>query len=439
MYDICVFSPPQSLNRIMQIDQTMRDTCNVTYCPYTSATHLKYLYEKSLAHYDAYLFSGSYPYGIINDYFGNIEKPNAYFSITNLDYYRLFANLYAHNPEIRMERVYLDQPEIFVDFDDIFGDCPRPLLGNANVEWSRVEKREWYLPVQDYYLSIWKTKSIDLLITRFSGMEKFLRIHKIHHAFLLPSPTSMLEIWQGLIMQLNVQNYMDSAACVGVLASPEKLSSKQLLYLRKVLENCNTFFGNCFLIYNSHDHIEITTNISMLKELTNNLTSDMIHAYLSQNIPFPISIGWGYAASIIESHRNAHRALTQALLCPSSASFVMTEIGSIIGPLNQRTRSASINSTPLSVLLSQKTGIAVDYISIIIDILSKSQNKILTASQLSEYLCLTPRSCNRILSKLVHYKLATVEDIKSGHCGRPMKYYHINIDTTLDASKIPVM
>ena len=56
-----VFTNEQSLRRIMQIDGEMRKYGNITYLPYTSPDHLKFLYQQNAGQFDALLFSGPIP------------------------------------------------------------------------------------------------------------------------------------------------------------------------------------------------------------------------------------------------------------------------------------------------------------------------------------------------------------------------------------------
>ena len=47
MYSIGIFTNEQSLGQIMRIDEKMRRYSNVTYLPYSSPDHLKFLYEQN--------------------------------------------------------------------------------------------------------------------------------------------------------------------------------------------------------------------------------------------------------------------------------------------------------------------------------------------------------------------------------------------------------
>ena len=120
MNSIGIFATARSLQHNMEIDQEMRRHCNVTYLPYTSPEHLKFLYEQNMDQFDALLFGGSYPYDVLNSIFGPITRPFAYFNVSDRDYYKLIASLAVQQPDLDFSRVYFDTPDIPVDFYSIF-------------------------------------------------------------------------------------------------------------------------------------------------------------------------------------------------------------------------------------------------------------------------------------------------------------------------------
>ena len=55
MYYLGIFPNEQSLGQIMRVDEKMRRYSNVTYLPYSSPDHLKFLYEQNAGKCDACL------------------------------------------------------------------------------------------------------------------------------------------------------------------------------------------------------------------------------------------------------------------------------------------------------------------------------------------------------------------------------------------------
>ena len=426
---IGIFATTRSLQHIMEIDQEMRKYCNVTYLPYTSPDHLQFLYEQNMEQFDAFLFGGSYPYEVLSSIFGPISRPCAYFNVSDRDYYKLIAGLAVQHPELDFSRVYMDTPDIPVDFFSIFQRADCPFLGDAPIDWDHVNPTDWYQPLKEYYLQLWGSGKVDLLVTRFGSMESFLNEHQIHNLYLSPSPESMLETFRGLMMQLSAVSIHDSAACLGLVGSPQSLSEEQWSALNTRLQACNKQFGMPFLIYEHGDHFELTTNISVLKELSQQYTTCPVTAFLESGVDFPVCVGWGCGSNVIDAHRNAQRAMKEALLCKGSAAFIVMADNVIIGPLSS-IRRISYSDAPSQHLsqLSERTSVSPLYLSKIISVLTQKGGNTLSSEELAFYLNITTRSASRILSKLEAGGLATVQYNRQLKLrGRPAKIYKIRL------------
>lgn len=427
MYSIGVFTAERSLRHIMRIDQEMRKQSNITYLPYSSPDHLKYLFEQNAEQFDAFLFSGSYPYNVIRKHFGNLDRPHAHFNISARDYYKLIAILAVQEPSLDFSRVYFDRPEIPVDFYSIFQRQDAPMLGTAPIDWGTVDAEDWYQPLLEYYQALWDSGKVDLLVTRFGSMEDYFNHHQIRHRYLSPSPESMAETHHGLLMQLSTVSMHDAAACLGLIRSPKALSEQEWSTLGTRLQSCNKQFGMPFLIYEHGDHYEITTNISVLKELSQQYTTCPVTAFLESGVDFPVCVGWGCANNVIDAHRNAQRAVKEALLCKGSAAFIVLEDNVIIGPLSSA-RRITYSDAPSQRLsqLGSRLSISPLYLSKISSVLSQKGSDTLSAEELAFFLNITPRSASRILSKLEAGGIATVQYNRQLNLrGRPAKIYKI--------------
>lgn len=427
MYNIGIFCTEQSLGRIMHIDAQMRSMCNVTYLPYVSSEHLISLYRQNSDHFDACLFGGSYPYEIITRRFDMQGKLCAYFNISAADYYALFARLAIQQPGIDFRRVYMDTPQILLSLDSIFSSDKFPMMGNADIDWSSIDPYDWYEPLRRYYLSIWNSGKVDILITRFGSMEDFFRENHIRFCFLMPSPESMLEVFNGVLARLNASVSHDSTACMCVVDSPLPLTPEQYAELRSQLENCNKQFGMPFLLYEHGGHFELTTSISVLKEISHQYTCCAVTEFLQKSLHFPICVGWGCASTLVESHRSAHRALKEALLCKRTAAFIITEDNTLIGPLSSA-HCLRCADTPANAFtqMGAKLGIAPLYLSKILSIIRQRGNDTFSAAELAFYLNVSTRSANRLLNQLEELGIASVQFRRQkNQRGRPVKIYKI--------------
>ena len=392
MYSIGVFTTEQSLRYIMRIDKEMRTYSNITYLPYSSLEHLEFLYEKNANQFDGLLFSGSYPYEIIVKKYNNL------------------ARLAVQKPQLDFSRVYFDRPQIPVDFASIFNKPNMPLLGTAPIDWETVDAVEWYKPLREYYRQVWDSGKADLLVTRFGSMDEYFNENHIRHEFLYPSTESMIETFRGLIMQLSAVSMHDSAACIGLVGTARAMTEAQRTALSTQLQTCNKQFGMPFLIYEHGNHYELTTNIAVLKEMSQQYTTCPVMTFLQNNLDFPVCVGWGCSNNVIDAHRNAQRAIKEAFLRKGSAAFIVTADNVIIGPLSSA-RRISYTDSPNQHLsnLSKSLSVSPLYLSKIISVLNQKGSDTLSAEELAFFLNVTTRSASRILSKLEAGGAATVQ------------------------------
>ena len=427
MYSIGVITAEQSLHNIMQIDGEMQKYSNVTYLPYSSLDHLFFLYQQNAERFDALLFSGSYPYHVIMERFGSVARPCAFFSISDRDYYCLIAQLAVREPGLDFSRVYFDAPEIPVDFQVIF-DRPDVPMQSAYIEPDSPYTNA-YQPTLDYYQKLWDSGRVDLIVTRFSSMEKYFAQSNIRHRFLFPSPGSMLETFHGLMMRLTTEVAHDSATCVGLVLPKEGVAGPGACEeLFEGMEACNKQMGNLFLIYRHGEQTEITTNVAVLRELTQQYTVCPVTAYLKSNLDFPVSVGWGCAGNVIDAHRNARRAVKEAMQNNGCVAYVVTADDFIIGPLASASRMAytDVPDEKLS-RLSRQSALSPRYISKISAVLAQRGTDLLSAEELAFSLNVTTRSASRILNKLEECGLASVQYSRQmNRRGRPAKIYKID-------------
>lgn len=423
MYSIGIIAAERSLHNILQVDEEMRKHCNLTYLPYTSMEHLFYLFQENAVRFDGMLFSGSYPYFVIQEHFGELPVPSSFFAITDRDYYGLIAQLALQKRNLDFSRVYFDRPEIPVDFSIIFPSGQEPILGEhlpLDFTYSKA-----YLPSLTYYQKLWNSGRVDLIVTRFSSMEEELDRSGIQHRILFPSPSSMMETFQGLIMLLSSQETHDSATCIGLISLGEGSSREQQNQLMEQIERCNQSLGGLFLVYRHGDHMELTTNVSVLKELTKRYTVCPVAACLKNALPFPVYIGWGCSSNVIQAHQNAQYGMREAKQSKQTASYVVTAEKQVIGPLSvSYQRDGEILVQGKLAHLSKISGVSLQRLQQIYSIAGRQSMETISAAQLAQSLQITVRSASRILKKLEDCGGMRVEhNRKQSQRGRPVKEY----------------
>ena len=426
MYNIAVITSEYSLHNILKIDGYMREQCKIAYLPYSFLEHLQILYQEHVSEFDGLLFGGAHPYNLLLERFGSIEKPAAFFSVTQQDYYRIIAKIAISHPGIDFSRVYFDQVNLPVDYLSVFQEGHYPLTLDREKD-----KLSWTTrhPAPEHYLSLWKSGTVDMIVTRYSSLEGYLTKHNIQHELLLPSVESMKETFQGLLMRLTSEGIQQSASCVGILSIPHGYQSEENSgTLLRQLNICNQRLGNLFLIYRHDDHIELNTSASALRTLTQEYTFCLVCTYLSGCLSFPVYLGWGYHNSVTEAHRNAKRALAEAMQESVSTAYIATADNILIGPLSalgQAIQDVDFSKLPEFQTNWKITKTHMQKIYMAIKTTGKSS---FSAKELSAILELSPRNTSRILNMLVSGGYARVRNQYLPHQrGRPTKVYTIDI------------
>ena len=428
MYSIGIITSEYSLHNIMQVDMEMRRRCKITYLPYSSMDHLVALYRENAAFFDGILFSGAFPYHIILEQFGLIQKPASYFSISDRDYYRIIAKIAVRKPETDFSRVFFDLPEIEVNFHAVFPPDKMPVVGGEDdPEMSYEESYQYF---HNYYKTLWESGRIDLIVTRFSSMIEFFQENHIRYELLLSSKESMMETFQALLMQLSSERIHDSATCVGIASiSGSEYSQKHQEQLLEQLKACNRKLGNLFLIYEREKYVEMTTNLSVLKELTQHYTVCPVSAHLNSSLRFFTAIGWGCAESVIDAHRNAQRALKEASQNKVTCSYIMTSDNIMIGPLTSiQAKIYPEGGTDLLARISTQSGLPLSHVSKIMSLMKQYDTDSFSAGELAEYMNLSSRNTSRILNALERGGMAeSYEKHLPNRKGRPAKVFRITL------------
>lgn len=430
MDSIGIITAEQTLHSIMQVEKEMRKRCKVTYLPYSSLEHLYEVYQENAERFDALLFSGSYPYHVILERFGSIPQPHAFFTISDRDYYCLIAQLAVQEPGLDFSRVFIDEPEIPVNFEMIFGRPGIPLQSNGSVP--DYPHASVYQRSLDHYRQLWASGQVDLIVTRFRSMEHYFQADGIRYRFILPSPETMLETFRGLELRLTTQRVHDAASCVGLVLPREGERSETVMdELQRQLERCNKRMGDIFLIYRHGDRVELTCNVSALRELTEQYTVCPVTAQLQSALPFEVAVGWGCADNVVDAHRNAQRGVTEAMGSGGLPAYVVTSDGCLLG-LAAEKQSGSLAAAAgkeSPERISHMSGVSLRYINRIAALLREKREYSLSAEELAEALELSPRSALRILDKLSDCGLAAVQYSRPlNRPGRPAKRYRIRFE-----------
>ena len=261
-------------------------------------------------------------------------------------------------------------------------------------------------------------------------MEHYFQADGIRYRFILPSPETMLETFRGLELRLTTERVHDAASCVGLVLPREGERSEAVMdELQRQLEGCNKRMGDIFLIYRHGERIELTCNVSTLRELTEQYTVCPVTAQLNLALPFQVAVGWGCADNVVDAHRNAQRGVMEAMSSSGMPAYVVTSDGCLLGLTAEKPGTVPAAAKESPERISRISGVSLRYINRIAALLSERREDSLSAEELAEALELTPRSALRILDKLCDCGLAAVQYSRSlNRPGRPAKRYRIRFE-----------
>ena len=425
MYSIGIIAVAASLKNIMKIDAEIQKHCNVTYLTYTSNDHLLYVYRQNVGRFDALLFGGSYTYRILKERVGHIACPCAFFNIADRDYYRVIAQMAIQEPGLDFSRVLFDQPDVFVDFEAIFGRSGVPRLITEDIP--NISYNDYWPLGLNQYHKLWKSGQVDWIVTRFGSMEEELLRSGIRYKLLLPSRESMLNTFQGLLLQLRESASLNGVSCIGLVSLCNGADVETLDRLAEYIDQYNHQMGDIFLTYRHGGRVELTTSMAVLRELTRDYTSCPLLSFLEEMLGLPVSIGWGYAENVITAHQNASRALKEAQRHKGNAAFVVTSDRYMVGPLTGESEAGSAPMSASSLQSGEKYCVAKRYREKLSAALAERDEPTICAQELASILDITTRSAARILIQMEESGAAVAYSKRSiNQRGRPAKYYRIN-------------
>ena len=143
-------------------------------------------------------------------------------------------------------------------------------------------------------------------------------------------------------------------------------------------------------------------------------------------LDFEVSIGYGIGLNLDMAIKNSHTARREALL--SGDSFIFTENGNLIGPLNSKACMVIENHAIYDIgKIAKNSNLSAVTIKRIISIIKVTNSNMVTTQDLSSHLKSTVRNANRILKNLEKGGYAKITCTQTSNVkGRPTKVYELN-------------
>lgn len=208
------------------------------------------------------------------------------------------------------------------------------------------------------------------------------------------------------------------------IESREKLkAAEELFYFAKN--------ARATVIQQSDEQFTLLMNKADLMNYSNALESMPFLQLLRDNCSCDISLGIGFGFTPGEARRSAGLALKKAIQHDGSCTYVVHDSNSITGPMNFVTPQITQRMEEQEVLqaLAEKSGISAAKLYKINLLRERTKKSLFTASELADYLHMSVRGANRMLTALEEHDLVCVSGhTVSGKAGRPKNVYRILFD-----------
>lgn len=172
--------------------------------------------------------------------------------------------------------------------------------------------------------------------------------------------------------------------------------------------------------------IEIHTTKEMLNNMTNNYTDFFISEDLKE-IKYSLNIGWGIGNTNIHAEQNASQANGKSAALNGNCTFIVNDTNDTIGPLYSNKNSNTIEDSSIANKVASFIPLSNTNVSKIMCMINDRNSNNVSAEILADYMNITLRSANRILSILYKAGIATIVNTKlDNQRGRPKKIYKID-------------
>ncbi|WOV88164.1 hypothetical protein QWT69_03290 [Sporosarcina oncorhynchi] len=431
--NIGIFLPHFSLNRIQHILREYNEV-NFHYYPYQTIEDLKAVYQANKDHLDAYFFSGQLAYMTALSDGETYPKPAYYMKMSEADFYRKLFKILLEHPHLDLSRVFIDfyqESEIIQRFVEELPVDKRPIITKDLTEYSM---DDIYNESIKYHEKLHASGKIDWSFTRFVNTLEDFDNKGINYFHFEISDETIIQTANEMINAVRIDHLKSNQIVYGYLTfefdNASLLESKFLAIHSKLLEY-NYHMKNQLIIDASKNYFEITTNRSVLENMTNNFASCDLLPYLSKEDSTIFHLGWGTGRNFTEAQINAKRASRISESNQLSSTYILLEDEQLVGPLT----GAQHNETPARQLLKmvsmdtlrERLNMSNDRIHKVLLAFDQVNLKELTSSDFASLLQISDRSANRILKEAEENGLVTVKDDReSGLQGRPRKFYVLN-------------
>lgn len=277
-------------------------------------------------------------------------------------------------------------------------------------------------------LRLWNMDAIDIVLCQYSNIVPILEKHNIPYEYAIETPVFLENVVKKFMYLISLDHMHENLpVMINVAASDNTLNTDKNIEL--ITKHTNDFLSsnmiNSAMHKNNASACAVIT-VDNLHQITNNEQNCNLSVYLDKHLDFEVSIGYGIGLNLDMAIKNSHTARREALL--SGKSFIFTENGNLIGPLNSKACMVIENHAIYDIgKIAKNSSLSAVTIKRIISILKLTNSNMVTTQDLSSHLKSTVRNANRILKNLEKGGYAKITCTQTSNIkGRPTKVYELN-------------
>ncbi|EFE12364.1 hypothetical protein CLOM621_07322 [Clostridium sp. M62/1] len=278
---------------------------------------------------------------------------------------------------------------------------------------------------------LWDEGKIDIAFVRSTNSLKRYEDAHIPYLYIFPDDNTIADSIRSAVStaKLRLNSVVQKASILIRLVYPDNLAGIELEYqkvtLLKALMDFRKEQGVSFSVQTFVTYFQITWELEDGGQLPSLLRSLIL--YLNAHGEISFRLGAGLSASLSNSLEQAEQALNESVHYGKNDGFLINEQLRLMGPLSVQDPLHVSYDNEKILIFSKANGINEGNLQKIIGLFLKNPRQFLNSSLLSEWLNITPRSCNRIIQKLCLAGLLTQMHTEGPmEKGRPVKTYCFN-------------
>lgn len=431
MKQIGLIGPEKSIEIIESVLNKVDFECQFDINTYASLEEIKDIYNKKHHQWDGVLFSGELGHTYLEENVENLDIISRFILFDEKHILGFLLRFLIERPELPLSKIYVD----FIGEVNDFMGLKRYIPENHMPKTLSVKRilDISYDDLLDEISELWQLGEIELVLTRVTNNIPKLEALGIPYIHVLPTDESIIESIHSAIKEIELDQMKKHQSAVGLIEIlPEgdkekdfKESEYDEVSLHKVLVDYRKANNLEMSIQKMPGGFEITFGKNQIDGEENNFAFPLID-YIKTHFEGHFNIGIGFGNSIEIGRYHALKALKESRLYDEDCGFIASPNRNAVGPIDSelwiRYKLPDEKANGLAKRLNISPSNLVKVIA-----LWDAGFEPLTSEMVAQYLNITLRSANRILTKLYDYHILKLYEKEGAQLqrgkGRPTKAY----------------